>query len=374
MTHIFYFTFVLLLFVSGAKAEETPFIILKAAAPPNSIDPNVLAFSPDGKKVLVGAADKSVLICDAISGKELLKLEGEALYAAFSPDSKKVITADFGTSTRIWDVDSGKKLHNLEGGCGHRWSVVMSPDGKKVIASTRTVTRIWDTESGKELQKIEGLSFPICAFSPDGKKIVTANRDDAAQIWDADTGQELRKLEEPERVIDFVAFSPDGTTVLTVSREKPLPQEVPENYYIARIWDADTGRERHKLEGVKFAVFTPDGKQIIARGMNEKVRIWDTVSGNVLHHFGRLVRTIAVSPAGKKIVTGHVDGPVQVWDVDSGMELLAMKGQKQTVISTAFSPDGKKVATACFDDVVRIWDLDTFPPPVPLERPAMMDF
>ena len=56
--------------------------------------------------------------------------------------------------------------------------------------------RIWDAESGKELRRLVGHTQVIgsAAFSPDGKKVVTASWDQTARIWDAESGRELQRF------------------------------------------------------------------------------------------------------------------------------------------------------------------------------------
>ncbi len=57
-----------------------------------------------------------------------------------------------------------------------------------------------------------GHSQPIysAAFSPDGKYLVTVNRDTAAILWEIKTGWEVRKFIGPAiGVLYCVTFSPD---------------------------------------------------------------------------------------------------------------------------------------------------------------------
>ena len=49
------------------------------------------------------------------------------------------------------------------------------------------------------------------AFSPDGKRIVTASFDGTARIWDAATGEPIGEpLRGHERGVTSAAYSPDG--------------------------------------------------------------------------------------------------------------------------------------------------------------------
>jgi WD40 repeat protein len=65
------------------------------------------------------------------------------------------------------------------------------------------------------------------AFSPDGKRIVTASMDKTARMWDAATAKEIAVLRGHDDRVTSAAFSPDGSRIVTASEDST-----------ARIWDA----------------------------------------------------------------------------------------------------------------------------------------
>ena len=70
------------------------------------------------------------------------------------------------------------------------------------------------------------------AFSPDGRRIVSASSDGTGEVWDATTGQETLTLKGHTGRVHSVAFSPDGRRIVSCSHDKTV-----------KIWDATTGQE-----------------------------------------------------------------------------------------------------------------------------------
>ncbi len=100
---------------------------------------NSVAFSPDGKLVVVAAGDNTAKILDAASGNSIRVLgdHGDVVErAVFSPDGKNVLTLEGGSdrTVHLWNVDTGKQLFSVPAGLGFT-SLFFFPDGQTFYAN-----------------------------------------------------------------------------------------------------------------------------------------------------------------------------------------------------------------------------------------------
>jgi WD40 repeat protein/tRNA A-37 threonylcarbamoyl transferase component Bud32 len=176
------------------------------------------------------------------------------------------------------------------------------------------------------------------AYSPDGRRLLTASRDRSARLWDTATGKVLFVLEGHEAAVTFATFSPDGRRALTLA---PGPDRS------AILWNTDTGKRlvRLKLSGAWDARFQEPGPG-------------SPPSLTFLAEY----RMASFSPDGRRVVTAFGECPdftARVWDADTGQELTVLRGHEGPVGAAHFSPDGKWIVTAALDKTARIWEART---------------
>jgi WD40 repeat protein len=342
------------------------------------LDADLCTLSPDGSTLIGGnvlSHHDTTRIFDAKSGTELHKVAGECPIVTISGDSKRLLTSSAKTAW-VWDIATGKKLATFNRPL--TTAAAFSSDGKLCALSSGSpdendkisTIELYDVSSGKLLQTLAATKCNVSsiAFSPDNKQLVAASyhwavkpanettNPDQMQIWEVSSGRELKKWLVGSSPYN-VAYSPDGKVLVTAFKDNTL-----------KVNEAATTKEICTLNldrtfsfGFPPVIgFSPDSK--IIYGANEvAIKSWNLSDGHELSStpVDFIPNSIAVDSSGKALVSGLAD-QLQIID-SSGKEIRSITTPEFSFFDIAFGKDGKFLygSGSFLDNNLRVWDVAT---------------
>ena len=126
-----------------------------------------------------------------------------------------------------------------------------------------------------------------------------------------------------------------------------------------RLWDLKTGNQLHEFKGA-YALFTPDGKQVLTGSYPSQFRLYDVSTGKVIRTFSGLgtLWGLRIAPNGKWAWSIAGSRILSVWDLENGKEVYKFSGATDRH-KGLFSSDSKGFVFSLDDKPYRTLDLET---------------
>jgi WD40 repeat protein/uncharacterized caspase-like protein len=322
---------------------------------------NAVAFSPDGRSVVVAPADNTAGLWDVKTGLLIRLFVGHTnviTSVAFSPDGLTLVTGSFDQTARLWDVATGRQIRIFDDRDDHHWisSVAFSPDGL-TLATGGWPARLWNVSSGAQIRLFQGQEEHLFAnsvtFSRDGQFLLICNSDDSAEFWNVGSGKQVSSF--VWQGAGSGALSRDGRFAVTAGNDATI-----------RLWDAASGtlvRAFGPKGKVNAVALSQDARTVLSGSDNGTAHLWDVATGRLLQsyqgHHKDSVNAVAFSPDGKFVLTGSSDWTAELWNASDGQPIRTFEGHIRRVSSAIFSQDGRRILTGSQDGTARLWDTAT---------------
>ena len=263
-----------------------------------------VTFSPNGEMIATASADRTARVWKTATGAVLSTLagHGDTVTGVRFVGNSQAITGSRDETLRRWYIVNAPLLR-LVAQLPREVARTTFVSPRRIEAVTADGTRVHLTLEGKVLARGRA-SVTVPIRSPDGTEAVIDKNDVLLRRAD---GRVLRLVGHRGPVMS-VRLSRDGKRVVTASRDND-----------ARIWDARTGALLFTLRGhfgvVRDASFSPDGRWVVTAGP-QTAGLWYAASGTLvflLHGHDKPFSAAAFDSTGTRIVTGGLDGQVRYY-------------------------------------------------------------
>ena len=235
-------------------------------------------------------------------------------------------------------------------------ALAFSPDGRMLASASRDNTLIlWDVKKQQKLKTLRGHTAGVnhLSFSPDGRMLASASWDNTLILWDVEKRQSLKTFSGHHAAVRHLAFSPDGSVLASASKDTTVI-----------LWDLEKQQPLETLRGhkgeVRHLAFSPDGSLLASASDDRTVILWNVKQPQELKtlrgHDGE-VHHLSFSPDGSVLASASNDTTVILWNVKQRQKLKTLHGHNGAVRHLAFSPNGSVLASASNDTTVILWDV-----------------
>lgn len=236
-------------------------------------------YSPDGNRIASGSLDRTVAICDSVSGRLLHSFAGHdaaVTGVAFLNEGKSIASASEDSHVRLFEIDQG------------------------------TVKAQWNARSPVRLLRA----------SPNGKILVAYTDDQRLYLLNSQTLAVLKSLSYEANSINTLAFG-RGTGMLAIGRSDGKVELWTDSDLVDQVKTATSLLLTGHNDAITGMAFWPDGDRIATISRDSCIKLWDL--GSISRHgvnseivrlpemlsipvdCSGILRYVSVSPDGRQL-------------------------------------------------------------------------
>lgn len=285
---------------------------------------------------------------------ELDAFEGHAYAVAFSPDGKRLLVGGFGGLIRVYDTGSwaevGRHVHHEKS--TNYIAFARDNETFAVSSSDRTIS-IWKGDAEPTILKGHRNTVMGMSWSADGKTLVSAATDGTIRLWSLETPDAKPvTLKSPYRISAAVEFLPGDETLISAGGGDE-----------ALVWSLDSQEVVKTLPGhgqsARQMQLTQDAARVMTQTFDGAINFWSTSDWSLTDTYdigSKAPRSVRLSSDGSRLAVME-EKRVRVLALPSLEQMAEFPLPIKGVHLGAFTSDGNLLAVTAADGKARVWDL-----------------
>ncbi|OJK03284.1 hypothetical protein ASPACDRAFT_114232 [Aspergillus aculeatus ATCC 16872] len=280
---------------------------------------------------------------------------------AYTPDGQRVITGGSNSAIRIYTVGQDGEPKTVDEGVDGHLGIGATNESFIMGAEDGTVWQ-YEIQSGKMVKLLVRCMLPVrdIAISRDGEWAAVASDELTVKIVNIEDMTKVKYLREQSKGVKHVTFDPSGRYVTvsctdgflyiysTLSDEPELVQKL----------DGVIRRLEPEVEATSRIVWHPDGTAFASAEATRDIAIFSTgewkkekvFAGG---HNGQIT-ALAWSPNGALLATAGADGQILLWETRT--QKVLQRYDFANVINLAWHPTKNSVSFTTSDGELFIYD------------------
>jgi WD40 repeat protein len=272
-----------------------------------------------------------------------------------APDGQTLFSCGRDSTAKSWDLRTGESIRSFR------------PDPSTLITALdldhtgtflalgdmRGRLSVWNARSGVQYYTApaHGQYITGVAVTPDGKRVVTAGRDDRIRIWQLDDGVPLLEIRADMLWVQAVAVSPDGALIAAAGQDGRIV-----------LWSAADGAPRGELgRHSRFARalhFSADGRYLFSSGADGRVKVWDMQTRALFREIELdhgFAHTLDLNRSEEKLLIGRMNGTMEIWDWRRRLLHRKLPATSYGTMRAVFDERAGRILSAHTSGAVKIW-------------------
>lgn len=321
---------------------------------------------------------------------------GPVCSLAYSPDGRTLASGGADRTVRLWERATWQPTALFKGHRTYVHAVAFSPDGRLLAAAAGDLYVRDPATGATALARAEtGRPLADLTFSADGRLLVTVDRRQGGaniliagdvQCWDAvsvlavlASGQQAPRRRGADAILPAFTYLAEaiarflddthlrlGAWSIACSPSSDI-LAIGTDYQGVTLFNIPTGELRGTLNTAAAArslAFTSDGR-LLAAAEASRIQVWDIQTGHnlaVLKGHKKQVWSLAFAPHGgaerATLFSASQDGSVRVWSLNPPRERAVFTWPIGVVRTVAVAPDGMTAAAAGENGDIVVWDCE----------------